>query len=169
MQRRFVIFFLLITTAGIRSSAQRPEDVINYIATYKNMAINEMKRTGVPAAIKLAQGIHETEAGKSNLVVRSNNHFGIKCKTSWAGDKVYHDDDARGECFRSYSTPEDSYVDHSDFLRKSTRYAFLFELDPTDYEAWAYGLKKLVMLLTSVIHKCLLILSVITTCRIIRW
>jgi LysM repeat protein len=92
--------------------------------------------------VKLAQGIHETMAGKSDLVVKSNNHFGIKCKTTWTGDKVFHDDDARGECFRSYASPSESYADHSNFLKGSPRYAFLFSLDPTDYKAWAYGLKK---------------------------
>jgi LysM repeat protein len=127
---------------GKQVSAQKSADVLQYIDTYKELAINEMKRTGIPAAIKIAQGIHETSAGQSDLVRRSNNHFGIKCKSSWVGEKVYHDDDARGECFRSYSRPEDSYMDHSDFLKNNQRYAFLFTLDPTDYEGWAYGLKK---------------------------
>lgn len=127
---------------SIRMLAQKGEDVVAYIASYKDLAMSEMKRTGLPAAIKLAQGIHETEAGKSDLVKKSNNHFGIKCKSAWAGGKVFHDDDARGECFRSYNRPEDSYMDHSDFLKNSQRYAFLFDLDPTDYEGWAFGLKK---------------------------
>ncbi len=140
MKRRLIII-LLLPVLALKVWAQKSEDILNYIAAYKELAISEMKRTGVPASIKLAQGIHETEAGRSNLVTRSNNHFGIKCKTGWAGDKVYHDDDARGECFRSYVKPEDSYMDHSDFLRKSQRYKFLFDLDPTDYEGWAYGLK----------------------------
>jgi LysM repeat protein len=122
--------------------AQRNSDVIDYINTYKEIAIREMQRSGVPASITLAQGIHESMAGKSDLVQRSNNHFGIKCRAEWKGEKVYHDDDARGECFRSYTKAEESYVDHSDFLKKGTRYAFLFELDPTDYNQWAYGLKK---------------------------
>ncbi len=99
-------------------------------------------RTGVPASIKLAQGIHETEAGESDLVKKSNNHFGIKCKNTWAGKSVTHDDDARGECFRKYEKAEDSYKDHSDFLKNSPRYASLFKLDPTDYKDWAWGLKR---------------------------
>lgn len=142
MKRRFffLFFFWIITVSNV--FAQKQADVIAYILTYKDIAMAEMKRTGVPASIKLAQGIHETEAGKSALVLKSNNHFGIKCKSTWMGDKVYHDDDARGECFRSYDEPEQSYMDHSDFLRGSQRYSFLFELDPTDYEGWAYGLKK---------------------------
>ncbi|MEO5997219.1 MAG: glucosaminidase domain-containing protein [Chitinophagaceae bacterium] len=142
MQRRVIIFFLLIIIAATKLVAQKASDVLEYIASFKDIAIKEMKRTGVPAAIKLAQGIHETEAGKSDLVVKSNNHFGIKCKADWNGDRVFHDDDSRGECFRSYSNPEQSFMDHSDFLKRSSRYSFLFELDPTDYEGWAFGLKK---------------------------
>jgi LysM repeat protein len=122
--------------------AQNSDRVKQYIETYKDIAIEEMQRTGVPAAITLAQGIHETEAGTSDLVRASNNHFGIKCKGDWTGPTVYHDDDARGECFRKYDDPRDSYKDHSDFLKNRPNYASLFNLDPTDYEAWAYGLKK---------------------------
>ena len=117
-------------------------DVISYINTYKSLAMAEMLRSGIPATIILAQGIHESEAGNSELVKKSNNHFGIKCKDEWKGATVYHDDDSRGECFRSYPTAEDSYRDHSEFLRNGSRYAFLFKLDPTDYEGWAYGLRK---------------------------
>lgn len=112
-----------------------------YIETYKDLAIREMKRMGVPAAITLAQGLLETENGNSKLLKKSNNHFGIKCKSSWTAAGVSHDDDAPGECFRTYKTAEDSYRDHSNFLRGSDRYAFLFRLHPTDYKAWARGLK----------------------------
>lgn len=133
-----MFFFGLIGSVA----AQSNPTVLDYINSYKQIAINEMLRTGVPASIKLAQGIHETQAGKSELVNKSNNHFGIKCKTGWSGEKVYHDDDERGECFRSYITATESYTDHSDFLKNGRRYAFLFELDPVDYKAWAYGLKK---------------------------
>ena len=124
------------------SHAQSADAILAYITRYKDLAIAEMKRTGVPAAITLAQGIHETEAGTSILVRKSNNHFGIKCKDEWRGQSVSHDDDARGECFRKYTAPEESYKDHSDFLRNRPNYASLFTLDPTDYQAWAYGLKK---------------------------
>ncbi len=134
-----LIFFLL---AAFTSSAQQSELVKSYISQFKDLAIAEMQRTGVPAAIKLAQGINETMAGTSDLVMRSNNHFGIKCKTTWTGESVKHNDDARGECFRKYTSPEDSFRDHSDFLKVNQRYAFLFDLDPTDYSAWAWGLKK---------------------------
>jgi LysM repeat protein len=136
---RFLFFFLVTT---VTASAQQSEAVTNYIYTYKQLAIEEMKRTGVPAAITLAQGIHESGAGKSKLATSSNNHFGIKCKSTWTGEKVYHDDDARGECFRKYSAVLDSYKDHSDFLKNGQRYAFLFQLDPEDYAGWANGLKK---------------------------
>jgi len=122
--------------------AQSPDQINNYINNYKSLAITEMQRSGVPASIILAQGIHETQAGTSDLVLASNNHFGIKCKDNWTGQVVYHDDDARGECFRSYAAAADSYRDHSDFLSQSPRYAFLFKLNPEDYESWAHGLKK---------------------------
>jgi LysM repeat protein len=134
----FIVFLL----CGSLSFAQSTEVIQKYIDTYKDIAIEEMNRTGVPAAITLAQGIHETSAGQSDLVRKSNNHFGIKCKAEWSGPSVSHDDDARGECFRKYDDPIDSYKDHSDFLKTRPHYAFLFNLDPTDYEAWAYGLKK---------------------------
>jgi hypothetical protein len=137
------IVFGLLALAGVkRLPAQVSTDGINYVNTYKALAMTEMQRSGIPAAIILAQGIHESEAGNSELCKKSNNHFGIKCKDDWKGDVVYHDDDSRGECFRSYATAEDSYRDHSEFLRHSSRYAFLFNLDPSDYEGWAYGLKK---------------------------
>lgn len=138
--KRFLVLLPLLAT--LYAGAQKSDDINSYISQYKELAMQEMVRTGVPASIKLAQGIHETMAGKSDLVLKSNNHFGIKCKTTWTGDKVYHDDDARGECFRSYSCSADSYMDHSNFLKGSPRYAFLFQLDPTDYKGWAYGLKK---------------------------
>ncbi len=141
MKLKTVIFFLSILFAKI-SMAQNAVDIVNYINSYKDLAIAEMQRSGIPSSIILAQGIHETEAGTSELVRKSNNHFGIKCKSSWAGSVVYHDDDERGECFRSYDKPEDSYKDHSDFLKSSVRYASLFKIDPMDYSAWAYGLKK---------------------------
>lgn len=137
----------IITIAGLFISfttlfAQNREDVIRqYIETYKDIAIEEMIRTGVPASIKLAQGIHETEAGQSDLVLKSNNHFGIKCKSTWTGERVSHTDDAPNECFRKYQSASESYRDHSDFLKNSPRYRFLFDLEPENYRAWAYGLK----------------------------
>lgn len=142
MQTIRVILLAVLITTGLAGRAQDEKTIITYIQAYKDLAIEEMQRTGVPASIKLAQGIHETTAGTSELVLKSNNHFGIKCKSNWTGQSVSHDDDARGECFRKYNTSLDSYKDHSDFLKNSQRYASLFTLDPLDYTNWAYGLKK---------------------------
>src|SRR5579863_2154932 len=142
MMKARIFLLAAAIVCSLKLSAQNPADISAYINTYKEAAISEMQRSGIPASIILAQGIHETEAGTSELVRKSNNHFGIKCKDNWTGSVVYHDDDARGECFRSYDNPLDSYKDHSDFLKTSSRYAFLFKFDPTDYESWAYGLKK---------------------------
>jgi LysM repeat protein len=142
MKKLSVALFFLAALCSHTLFAQSKAQVQAYIDKYKDIAMAEMARTGVPASITLAQGIHETGAGTSDLVLKSNNHFGIKCKTEWDGDKVYHDDDARGECFRKYEDPALSYKDHSDFLRNRPYYTALFKLDPTDYEGWAYGLKK---------------------------
>jgi LysM repeat protein len=115
---------------------------VEYVNMYKDIAIEEMKRSGVPASITLAQGILETESGNSELVKKSNNHFGIKCKSTWTGESVRHTDDAPNECFRKYEKASDSYKDHSDYLKNTPRYASLFELPAGDYKGWAYGLKK---------------------------
>lgn len=127
---------------NIFAQGESTDAVINYIKTYASLAISEMNRTGFPASIKIAQGILETGAGQSDLVSRSNNHFGIKCKSSWTGQKVYHDDDEAGECFRKYENAEASYLDHSDYLKSQPRYAFLFNYDVNDHRSWAWGLKK---------------------------
>lgn len=142
MQNFRICLFSILLFAGLKSQAQQEEVIKNYIETYRDIAIAEMHRTGIPAAIKLAQGIHETAAGTSDLVRRSNNHFGIKCKSNWTGESVKHTDDAPNECFRKYADPLDSYRDHSDFLKGSKRYASLFTLDPLDFAGWANGLKK---------------------------
>jgi len=134
---------LLLPMSGIGQEAPALNPLIEaYIDMYRDVAVREMQRTGVPVSIKLAQGILETSAGSSTLVRTSNNHFGIKCKSSWTGARVFYDDDEQGECFRKYESPEDSYRDHSDFLRNQIRYAALFTLPPTDYQGWAYGLKQ---------------------------
>lgn len=142
--RKLKILFLAFSIAVINKSFAQQQDpvVIDYINTYKELAINEMKRTGIPASIKLAQGIHETSAGTSDLVRRSNNHFGLKCKKEWTGMTVKHTDDAPNECFRKYNTPDESYKDQSDYLKSQPRYASLFRLDPEDYKGWAIGLKQ---------------------------
>jgi LysM repeat protein len=136
-----IVFTILFSIASFTLAAQRIS-VEEYIAQFKDIAISEMKRTGVPASITLAQGILETENGNSELVKKSNNHFGIKCKNTWTGNTVTHDDDANGECFRAYTNAAESYRDHSDFLKANQRYSSLFNLDPADYAGWARGLKK---------------------------
>jgi LysM repeat protein len=112
-----------------------------YIQNFQGIAKSQMEIYGVPASITLAQGMLESGNGNSTLAVKANNHFGIKCHKSWTGSKIYHDDDEKGECFRKYKHSEQSFKDHSEFLRGGRRYAFLFDLDPTDYKGWARGLK----------------------------
>lgn len=142
MKKHKLLSTIALVLASNLMFGQSSETVRKYIDTYKSVAITEEIRTGVPASITLAQGIHETGAGTSELVLKSNNHFGIKCKSDWGGASVSHDDDAKGECFRKYDDPMDSYKDHSDFLKYRPYYSSLFNLDPIDYKAWAYGLKK---------------------------
>ena len=115
---------------------------LDYIEKYAAIAVNEMHKYKIPASITLAQGVLESGSGRSELASKSNNHFGIKCHTTWKGDRVYHDDDEKGECFRKYVYVETSYNDHSLFLTQRKRYAFLFDYDIKDYEKWAYGLRK---------------------------
>lgn len=115
---------------------------MRYIERFKYWAMDEQIRTGVPAAISLAQGILETGSGTSELCTEANNHFGIKCKKEWTGETFLHDDDKRHECFRKYKSAKDSYLDHSNFLRDRAHYRFLFDLEPTDYQGWCKGLRK---------------------------
>lgn len=114
----------------------------DYINQYKELAVREMNRTGVPASITLAQGMIESDYGRSRLAREANNHFGIKCHSNWKGPTVTHHDDKRNECFRKYRQPDESFTDHSDFLKTGSRYAFLFDLKQDDYKGWARGLKK---------------------------
>ena len=137
--RRLFLFAFLITTSLISFSQISRND---YIQRYQVLAIEEMNRSGVPASITIAQGCLESGNGNSELSRKSNNHFGIKCKKGWKGKKVYYDDDAKNECFRKYKTVEDSYIDHTNFLRNNQRYSSLFNLKTTDYKGWAHGLKK---------------------------
>jgi LysM repeat protein len=122
--------------------SQNNSATIAYITQYKAIAMKEMKRTGVPASITLAQAIVESKSGESDLAKNHNNHFGIKCKSDWTGAKTYQDDDAKQECFRVYEAAELSFKDHSNFLKNRPNYVDLFLLDPVDDTAWAYGLKK---------------------------
>ena len=126
---------------GITAGTAEPTPQEAYIALYSPMAVSEMYRSGVPASITLAQGLLESQSGASPLATKGNNHFGIKC-SNWKGKTMKHDDDRKNECFRVYDSVEESYRDHSDFLRYRDRYKFLFENELTDYQGWAYGLKK---------------------------
>ena len=121
-------------------SATTPQQ--QYVEKWAGVARSEMARSGVPASITLAQGLLESNAGQSELALRSNNHFGIKCHSDWTGRSTLHRAEKGMECFRAYNSAEDSFRDHSDFLRYQDRYKSLFNLSPGDYKAWAKGLKK---------------------------
>ncbi|HLO60366.1 MAG TPA: glucosaminidase domain-containing protein [Bacteroidales bacterium] len=138
------LFMLCLLISCKLLLAQYPEKMTRpmYFDKYREIAIREMNRSGVPASITLAQGALESGDGNSRLARVANNHFGIKCHNDWDGKTILEDDETRNECFRKYASVEDSYRDHSDYLRSKTRYAFLFELNPTDYKGWARGLKK---------------------------
>jgi LysM repeat protein len=129
-------FSLLTSTAQVRWNQQYQQ----YIDQYKDIAIEQMLKWKIPASITLAQGLLESGAGNGRLATKANNHFGIKCH-GWKGRTIYHDDDARGECFRSYSSAYESFEDHSRFLSSGQRYKGLFKLRLTDYQGWARGLK----------------------------
>ena len=113
-----------------------------YIAQFKDAAISDMQKSGVPASITMAQGMFESDYGNSSLAKVAKNHFGVKCHKDWGGDTYYMDDDAPNECFRKYNSVEESYDDHSNFLRTRDRYKFLFDLSISDYKGWAKGLKQ---------------------------
>lgn len=138
MKRFFYVLILLLSSSAI-AQKQATEQ---YIRKYHKLAIEEMHSYGIPASITLAQGILESGNGNSTLSRKSKNHFGIKCHKGWKGKKVFHDDDAKNECFRKYKKVADSYRDHSEFLKNRDRYAFLFDYKMTDYKSWSKGLKK---------------------------
>ena len=138
---RFVCYLLLLFMFLPVLNAQKQITREEYIQRFSDISVKEMKRSGIPASITLAQGILESGSGNSRLAREANNHFGIKCH-DWTGPSIRHDDDAPGECFRKYKSAEESYRDHSDFLMTRARYAFLFDYKPDDYKNWAHGLKK---------------------------
>jgi len=151
MRNRLFIFIDLVLVSCLFScKAYKPlvstkvsdQTVQDYVNSYKDLAISEMKRTGIPASITLAQGIIESDCGHSSLAREANNHFGIKCHDDWTGPTIRHNDNSRNECFRKYRRAEESFYDHSDFLKSVSRYSFLFSYNSTDYKAWAHGLKK---------------------------
>ena len=141
--RLTLAFFCLLPFASLFAQSTSSEEVVqNYIERFKYVAIREMKVYGIPASITLAQGILESNAGRSELAVMANNHFGIKCHKEWTGKTFHQDDDEKNECFRKYKSAMESYRDHSDFLITRDRYNFLFDLEINDYMGWAYGLKE---------------------------
>lgn len=140
--KRLIFTFVLIICVLTLQAQTRNKQYESYIKQYCHLAVEEMKKYRIPASITLAQGLLESGAGQSTLARKSNNHFGIKCGGDWTGKTVSHDDDERGECFRAYKHPQQSYEDHSKFLTGRPRYASLFKLDITDYKGWARGLKK---------------------------
>jgi LysM repeat protein len=142
MKPILLFFFIFLYRASVAQPDTFRLTKEDYIKMYKDDAIKDMKKTGVPASITLAQGVFESESGNSDLAREAKNHFGIKCHNEWSGETFHKDDDERNECFRKYNSVLESYDDHSNFLRTRDRYAFLFQLDITDYKGWARGLKK---------------------------
>ena len=140
MNRYIVMIFVSMLFAQVKAQMKWNQQYQTYINQYKDLAIEEMMRYHIPASITLAQGLFESRAGQSDLVLRGNNHFGIKCH-GWDGASIFHDDDETDECFRSYDNALESYEDHSKFLSNNSRYSILFNLKNTDYRGWANGLK----------------------------
>lgn len=139
--KKVLIFGLLFLTMLQGYSQNERISRLNYIEQYKQFAIDEMRTTGIPASITLAQACLESDDGNSWLVNEANNHFGIKCGSTWTGEKVYKDDDNPNDCFRKYASAKESFIDHSSYLLNTKRYEPLFKLDSKDYKGWARGLK----------------------------
>ena len=140
--RLILILIIAVATVFSASAQYKSSQYERYIKQYAPLAVKHQQKYKIPASITLAQGLLESGAGQSDLAKRSNNHFGIKCHSDWKGGKVYHDDDYKGECFRKYSSPDQSYEDHSLILTQRPRYATLFTLNIRDYKGWAKGLQK---------------------------
>ena len=138
MVKILTLILLIFAQSAYSQAKYTPKEYVNL---YKDIAITEMEKYGIPASIKLGQGILESSAGNSILAKSANNHFGIKCKKEWTGETFYQDDDEKNECFRKYKDVLSSYEDHSKFLKSGARYASLFELNKDDYKGWATGLK----------------------------
>ncbi|MGB0839037.1 MAG: glycoside hydrolase family 73 protein [Chitinophagales bacterium] len=141
--RTILIFIGIIITLFQQSVQANTSDLAKqYIEQYRTIVLTEMHRTQIPASIKMAQAMFESNFGRSRLAMEGNNHFGIKCKSDWDGATIFHDDDEAGECFRKYTDVEDGFIDHSTFLLEKERYKFLFGLPQNDYRRWAAGLKQ---------------------------
>ena len=141
ISKKAILLAGILLTAATAATGQVRQTREEYIDRYKSIAVAHMERYGIPASITLAQGILESDCGNSWLSMQSNNHFGIKCKRNWTGAKIFYDDDAKGECFRSYASVEASYHDHAEFLDSQPRYDSLFAYSSSDYKSWARGLK----------------------------
>ncbi|WP_185850573.1 glycoside hydrolase family 73 protein [Blattabacterium cuenoti] len=137
----FLLFFSIHFSSFSKKKEENIKDIIEYIRKYAVFAIQEMEKFGIPASIKLGQGILESSSGRSLLSKTTNNHFGIKCGKNWKGDISFHDDDLPKECFRKYKSVRESFNDHSKFLLHP-RYSKLFHLNKNDYKAWAIELKR---------------------------
>ncbi len=142
MKKKYIYLFIIFSLISNLLYSKRNYTVEEYIKKYKGIAKKQMKIYNIPASIKLGQAILESNHGNSELALKSRNHFGIKCHSSWKKRKYKHDDDEKQECFRKYPSPKKSFIDHSEFLINNKRYNFLFSINPPDYKAWAYGLKK---------------------------
>lgn len=138
--KKFLFFLLVLGFCFSSYSIESRISNLDYVNTWKQIAVRQMIDFKIPASITLAQGILESGSGNSLLAQKGNNHFGIKCH-GWEGEKIFLDDDTKNECFRVYDNAELSYVDHSEFLTGKTRYSALFELDLNDYKGWANGLR----------------------------
>lgn len=139
--KTIITTLLISATFGVQAGAEKQISKKEYVEKWRTTAVQQMIQYKIPASITMAQAILESGSGNSELARKGNNHFGIKCH-DWDGEKMYMDDDAKGECFRVYASADESYVDHSDFLKNKKRYANLFNLELTDYKSWAKGLKE---------------------------
>ncbi len=146
--KKNLLFIFLAVLSIVLTGFKPTTPASNYLYKYSELAVVEMHRSGIPASIILAQGLHESRNGASDLAILANNHFGIKCKSYWQGESYYHKDDDYKDgklidsCFRKYSTDIDSYIDHTNYLMKTKYYVSLFKYDKKDYVNWAHGLEQ---------------------------
>ncbi len=140
MKLKLILLFLLFQSTLLAQKKQ--SSALEYIEKYKFLAISEMHKTGIPASITLAQALHESANGTSQLAVKANNHFGVKCTRNWSGKRFHRNGNKKNSCFRKYETVEDAYADRSSFLTKNKKYAFLFKYNHQQYKSWAYGLQR---------------------------
>jgi LysM repeat protein len=140
--RKAILFFILFIITNTLFSQRKQGSGVQYVEKYKLLAISEMHKTGIPASITLAQALHESANGTSQLAVKANNHFGVKCNRTWNGGKFHRNGNRKNSCFRKYNTVEEAYADRSYFMSNNKQYAFLFKFKPTQYKKWAHGLQR---------------------------